>query len=104
MRIRVWCAADSPLPARAERKFLFGVKKLLLPWGWQGFEVHVDTNADLVSIDGHAIVRVNESDKQLDVKFMRQWEARLSDPALTKLFSDCKTSMREREVGKAAGK
>ena len=102
--MRIWCAADSPLPVRVERKILFGVKKLLLSWGWQGFEVHVDTDANLLSIDGHAVVRVNAFDQQLDVKFMPQWDTRLSDPALTKLISDCETSMRERKVGKGAGK
>ena len=102
--MRIWCAADSPLPVRVEREFLSGVKKLLLSWGWQGFEVHVDTDANLVSIDGHAVVRVNAFNQQPDVKFMPQWDTRLSDPALTKLVSDCETSMREREVGKGAGK
>ena len=80
------------------------MKKLLLSWGWQGFEVHVDTGANLLSIDGHAVVRVNAFDQQLDVKFMPQWDTRLSDPALTKLVSDCETSMRDRKVGKGAGK
>ena len=66
--------------------------------------MHVDTNANLLAIDGHTVVRVDAFDQQLDVKFMPQWEARLSDPALTKLFSDCETCMRERKVGKSVCK
>ena len=48
--MRIWCAADSLLPVRVERKFLFGIKQILLSWGWQGFEVHVDTDANLFQL------------------------------------------------------
>ena len=76
----------------------------MLSWGWQGFEVNVDTDANMFAIDGHAIIRVNAFGQQFDVKFSPEWEAHLSDPAFTKLVSDCETSMREMKVGKGASK
>ena len=83
--MRIWCAADSLLPVRVERKFLLGLKKLLLSWGWQ--------DSKYMSIQ-----------MQISFQSMATQVTRLSDPALTELVSDCETSMRERKVGKGAGK
>ena len=56
--------------------------------------MHVDTNVNLLVIDGHIVVRVNAFDQQFAVKFMRQREARFTDAALSKFISDCEMSMR----------
>ena len=80
------------------------LKKFLLTWGWQGFETRVHTDAKVLTIDGDIVVRVNAFDQQLDINFVGQWAARLADPALQKLMSDCQQSMHDRKVGKGAGK
>ena len=60
---RIWIAPDSPLPVRVEKKFLFGLKKLLLSWGWQGFETRVDVSSRTLTIDGHVVVVVDAHDQ-----------------------------------------
>ena len=67
---QIWCAVDSPLSVRIERKFLCSLKKLLESWDWQSFEVRVDLEAQLLVLDGHPIIRVNVCEQDLDVKFI----------------------------------
>ena len=45
----VWVAPDLPLPMCVEKEFLFALKKLLLSWGWQGFETRVDMSSGSLS-------------------------------------------------------
>ena len=68
----VWVAPDLPLPMRVEKQFLFALKKLLLSWGWQGFETRVDISSRSLSIDGKLVVAVNAHDQQFDVRFADQ--------------------------------
>ena len=89
---------------RAEKKFLFGLRRLLLSWGWQGFETRVDTLERVLKIDGHPIVHVDAHDNQLDVRFQGHWQARLQDDALNALYISCNNMMIERKIGKGASK
>ena len=100
----IWVAPDLPLPMRVEKKFLFALKKLLLTWGWQGFETRVDISSRSLSIDGKVIVVVDAHDQQFDVRFADQWQDRLKDDALDKLFLDCQAMMIKRRVGKGFSK
>ena len=54
----IWCAADLPIAMRVEQKFLFQLKRLLIAWSWQPFEVRVDTDTSSLSISNHLIVSV----------------------------------------------
>ena len=36
---KFWIVADMPLPTRMQRKFLFGLRKLMLEWDWSPFEL-----------------------------------------------------------------
>ena len=55
----VWVAPDLSLPMHVEKKFLIALKKLLLSWGWQGFQTRVGISSRSLSIDGKLIVAVN---------------------------------------------
>ena len=57
-----WIAPDLPLPMRVEKKFLFGLKRILLAWGWQGFETRVDIHARKIFIDNQLVVYVDAHD------------------------------------------
>ena len=100
----VWVALDLPLPMRVEKKFLFTLKKLLLTWGWQGFETRVNISSRSLSIDSKLVVVVDAHDQQFDVRFADQWQDRLKYDALDKLFLDCQTMMIKRRVGKGFSK
>ena len=101
---QIWIAPDLPIEMRAEKKFLFGLKRLLLTWGWHGFETRVDTLNRTLTIDGHVVVNVHAHDQQLDVRFTNQWQQRLQDDALNALFHACNNMMVQRKVGKGASK
>ena len=48
----IWIARDTHFPMRVERKLLllFRLKRLLLQWGWQRFEVRVDLHTRKLTI------------------------------------------------------
>jgi hypothetical protein len=100
----IWMSGDAPLPVRVEKKFLFGLKRLLQSWGWQNFEIRVDIASKSLSIDNHTVVRVLVEDTNFFAKFEEQWHDRLKDDALTALCQNCKRAMSERKIGKNAGK
>ena len=101
---QIWIAPDLPIEMRAEKKILFGLIRLLLSWGWHGFETRVDTLNRSLTIDGHVVVRVHAYDQQFNVRFTNQWQQRLQDDALTALFNACNNMMVQRKVGKGASK
>ena len=100
----VWIAPDLLLPMRVEKKFLFWLKRILLSWGWQGFETRIDIHARKLFIDNQLVVYVDAHDQQFDVRFASDWQARLKDDALDKLFEDCQSMMTKRRMGKGASK
>ena len=97
-------SSDAPLPVRAEKKFLFGLKRLLQSWGWQAFEIRVDDATKSLSIDNHIVVRVSSENMKFAANFEGQWRERLKDDALTKLIQDCEIAMSKQKIGKGAGK
>ena len=71
---------------------------MLLSWGWQRFETRVDTSSRTLIIEGQLVVAVDAHAQQIYVRF--QWQDRLKDEALDKLFLDCQAMMLKRRVGK----
>lgn len=55
---QVWMTEDLPLEMKCEKSFLFGLKRLLMFWGWTGFETKVELESGSVFIDGHLIVHM----------------------------------------------
>ena len=100
----IWIAADSPISMRVERKFLFGLKKLLVEWGWQSFEIRVDLDNCKLTIDGTDIVSAHAHDQQFDVRFASNLQSRLQDDALVALYVKCEQIMKTRKVGKGTSK
>ena len=100
----IWMSGNAPLLVRVEKKFLFGLKRLLQSWGCQIFEILIDIAGKSLSIDNHTVVRVLAKDTNCFVKFEKPWHDRLKDDALTALCQNCKRAMSERKVGKGAGK
>ena len=99
----IWVAQDLPITIRTERKFLFGLRRLMLSWGWQTFEIRVDEYTRALTVDGQPICHVHAHDQQFDVRFQGQWQARLQDDALNQLFLTCKQMMQNRKICKGAG-
>lgn len=62
---------------RVEKKCLFAMKRLLLSWGWEAFEVRVDLESSTLSIASTQVVQVRGHDKAFDVVFSGDWKERL---------------------------
>ena len=103
-RSSIWMSGDVPLPVRVEKKFLFGLKRLLQSWGWQAFEIRIDDVAKSLSIDSHTVIRVSSEGINFTANFEGQWLDRLKDDALTKLFKDCEIAIPKQKMCKGTGK
>ncbi len=47
----VWLTDYLSLEMRVEKHFLLGLKRVLLSWGWAGFETRVDLESKSLLID-----------------------------------------------------
>ena len=57
-----------------------------------------------LTIDNQVVVVVDAHDHQFDVRFAGNWQEKLRDDALNKLYADCQEMMVKRKVGKGASK
>ena len=95
---------------RIEKKFLFGLKRLLLSCGWEGFETRVDIDSKSILIDGHRIVTISTTSNKCEFVYADGWGNRLNDPTYHELVKSCETQLptKKRLVkdsqGKEAGK
>ena len=78
---RIQIARDSSLPITVAIKLLFGVKRFVLSYGWQGSDRRVYTQSKSLSIDTHMVVSAHAHDQQIDVSFARHYQERLKDDA-----------------------
>ena len=65
----IWCATDLPLAMRVERKFLFSLKRLLISWAWQLFEINVNIDNACLQIANYDIVKVHAYDHKCNIVF-----------------------------------
>ena len=100
----IWCAADLPIAMRVERKFLFQLKRLLIAWSWQPFEVRVDTDTSSLSISNHLIVSVCAHSQSCTFSFADGWDQRLASPELEQFKQEAISKMAARQIGKGVGK
>ena len=66
---KLWIVADMlPLLIRMQRKFLFGLRKLMLEWDWSPLELYVDTNNYSLSINDFKIVHAKANGQVFDIQ------------------------------------
>ena len=99
----VWITPDLPLPSRAEKRFLLGLKRQMVQWQWQPFEINVDLEARTLSIDDFAIVTVCAHHQVFDINFAPGWADKLKSDELTALIQYARKQMAEYKKGKGKG-
>ena len=87
---RCWAAEDAPIEIRAYKKFLFGIKKLLISpeWGFGKFEIWVDTKKFEIycNDDFVALIEMN-SNKELEFKYGNECESYLQEGNLDEIIA-----------------
>lgn len=65
----VWSKIDQPLPVRVQHSFLYGLRKLLLAWGFDRRAIQIDEVSMILKVGECQVV----STKIIDGKFEHQW-------------------------------
>ena len=82
-----------PLPICMQRKFLFGLRKLMLELDWSPFEFYVYTNDYSLPINDFNIVHATANGQVFDIQWIENWETRLDDSKLTALISEVRAKL-----------
>ena len=104
---RCWASEDTPVEERACKKFLFGIKSLLIEWGFGKFEIWIDLKNFQIYFNDEFIasIKVN-SQKELELQYGDEWESYLKEGKLEDIISQSK-EMISRSIsseGKSKGK
>ena len=83
---------------------LFGLKRFLIEWGWQSFEVRVDTGQGALKIGKCEVVKIKAIDLTIELTFSDDWELRLRDDKLTRLTRDCQYQIAKNRIGNGTGR
>lgn len=97
---QIWMTEDLPLEFRCEKGFLFGLKRLLLSWGWEAFETRVDLESGKLLIDGSPIIHVKADHGILNVTFTGGLAARLDDQEFHALVNSTEEKLKKKPIGK----
>ena len=91
----VWANEDAPVDVQACKKFLFGVRKILISWWGRGENVRVEVEGPtkFLKVRGKVVVTVSVVDGQLHCDWDEEWkgwEDFHKNGEITKLFEKVK--------------
>ena len=72
---RVWATEDLPVPVRARKLFLLGLRWQLGQWGFVKKEMSVDDTYERLVIGGKVVVKVEVVNKDIQVTWADDWAA-----------------------------
>lgn len=72
---QVWATQDLPIPTRARKMFLLGLRWQLGEWGFVKREVEIDEHYTKVAIAGKTIVQISSVQGDLKVEWAQSWAA-----------------------------
>ena len=64
---------DKPIQERAVSGFLLGLKRLLVSWGFNKQQIHVDIESMNIHNDDKMIARMLDQNGQLEVEWAPAW-------------------------------
>ena len=87
-----------------QRKFLFGLRKLMIEWDWTPFELWVDTNDYSLAINDFKIVHVRSNEQVFEIDWVDDWQTRFDDPKVHALTNEVRLKLATYKKGKGKGK
>ena len=85
---KCWASEDAPIEERASKSFLFGIKNLLIQWGFGKFELWVDTKRFEIYLNDEFIASAaTNPSANLEFKFGEGWEEYLKEGNLDEIVS-----------------
>ena len=99
----VWIAPDLPLPSRAEKRDLLGLKSQMVQWNWRPFEINVDLDGHSLAIKDFVIATIAAHHHSFDIRWAPDWEDKLKSEELSTLVSFAERQMAEHKKGKGKG-
>ena len=98
----IWAKEDLPLEERIPQSFLFGLKKLMIGWGYEKMAVWVDLSKNQLLVGTDIVIALTVEGKELKTDIAKDWQDDLrKDSNFTKLLDDSKEKLR---LGGAATK
>ena len=84
-----WANQDRPVDVRTATSALFGIKRMLVQWGYNKHAIHVDTTKGTMNVAGKEVLKVVVQDFVLTLTWSdgqwEQWSALQSAPELSSL-------------------
>ena len=74
---RIWMPEDLPLPIRSEKKFLFGLKRLMVSWTWEKTEIIIDMEHSSFSFGNQRGIEARAHDQIISFDYTHDWKDRL---------------------------
>ena len=107
----VWARPDQPAEVRIPEKFLFGLKKQLVEWGFSRSEVRVDSNTGKLTVGGEEAVTAKAATGAISYQWhgaWKDWADLHNSPELKGLAEKANTSIKgsgggAKGKGKASG-
>ena len=98
----IWAKEDLPLEERIPQSFLFGLKKLMIGWGYEKMAVWVDLSKNQLLVGTDIVIALTVEEKELKTDIAKDWQDDLrKDSDFTKLLDESKEKLR---LGGAATK
>jgi hypothetical protein len=72
---QVWATQDLPIPTRARKMFLLGLRWQLGEWGFVKREVEIDDHYTKMAIAGKTVVQISSVQGDLKVEWAHGWAA-----------------------------
>ena len=70
---QVWATQDLPIPTRARKMFLLGLRWQLGDWGFVKREIDIDENYTRMTIAGHTVVQISSCNGDLKIAWENGW-------------------------------
>ena len=100
----IWAKPDMPLPDRVVNTVTFGLKRLLVSWGWDKFALWVDTDQNTLKLWDELIVKANIDDSALKLSFGPEWEVYFKDDKEVQTLLKSQSDKLQRGSAKGKGK
>ena len=72
---QIWATQDLPIPTRARKMFLLGLRWQLGEWGFVKREIEIDEHYTKMTIAGKTVVQVTSTNGELLVEWANGWAA-----------------------------
>ena len=96
---------DSPIDVRVAKSILFGLKRQLVEWQWDKFEVWVDIPNTSIFLGNDYVASVQVDQDEIHMDYETDWKNYLLEENLQELLDKAASQLRSsRQAGSRKGK